>query len=255
MEGKLSKQTWPQSLVSHGWAQTLTAQSPEGGRGGPGGLCPGLGAGKEEPSFQWAQQEAPAPILGANPHSALKKRTPYKFNQIPASSCACHPFPSSSVFLLLQFEYKLDREFLKGCKLSVTDDKDMVLALKNSIIESDVSVQSLPRGLTSLRAVFCSPVPRGPQHRGGCCPRWHVTWQSRAAAVGSCYSQVAAPDLYCTSRKSTRTAGTLKACLDSIRKRIHFCGVIRFLCFLCFLIWKGGIIMPPRVCGRVQWHI
>ncbi|MEJ1278140.1 nebulin [Cricetulus griseus] len=36
------------------------------------------------------------------------------------------------------FEYKLDREFLKGCKLSVTDDKDMVLALRNSLIESDL---------------------------------------------------------------------------------------------------------------------
>lgn len=43
-------------------------------------------------------------------------------------------------FLLSQFEYKLDREFLKGCKLSVTDDKDMVLALRNSLIESDVSI-------------------------------------------------------------------------------------------------------------------
>uniref|UniRef100_A0A8C4N0J8 Nebulin n=1 Tax=Equus asinus asinus TaxID=83772 RepID=A0A8C4N0J8_EQUAS len=36
------------------------------------------------------------------------------------------------------FEYKLDREFLRGCKLSVTDDKDMVLALRNSLIESDL---------------------------------------------------------------------------------------------------------------------
>lgn len=53
------------------------------------------------------------------------------------------PFPIF-LCLLLQFEYKLDREFLKGCKLSVTDDKDMVLALKNSLIESDVSIQSLP---------------------------------------------------------------------------------------------------------------
>lgn len=232
------------------------AQSPEGGGGGPGGLCPGLRAGKEEPSFQWAQQEAPAPILVANPHSALKKRTPYKFNQIPASSCACHPFPSSSVFLLLQFEYKLDREFLKGCKLSVTDDKDMVLALKNSIIESDVSIQSLPRGLTSLRAVFCSPVPRGPQHRGGCCPRRHH-WLGRAERQQ--WEAVTARwplPIYAAPQDNPHAAvGTLKAWLDSIRKRIHFCGVIRFLCFLCFLIWKGGIIMPPRVYGRVQWHI
>jgi hypothetical protein len=45
-----------------------------------------------------------------------------------------------SLFLLSQFEYKLDREFLRGCKLSVTDDKDMVLALRNSLIESDVSI-------------------------------------------------------------------------------------------------------------------
>ena len=47
----------------------------------------------------------------------------------------------SLCFLLSQFEYKLDREFLKGCKLSVTDDKDTVLALRNSLIESDVSIQ------------------------------------------------------------------------------------------------------------------
>lgn len=39
----------------------------------------------------------------------------------------------------LQYEYKLDREFLKGCKLSVTDDKNTVLALNNAILASDVS--------------------------------------------------------------------------------------------------------------------
>ncbi|XP_068101898.1 nebulin isoform X4 [Hyperolius riggenbachi] len=36
------------------------------------------------------------------------------------------------------YEYKLDREFLKGCKLSVTDDKDTVLALKNAEMNSNV---------------------------------------------------------------------------------------------------------------------
>ncbi|XP_029461331.1 nebulin isoform X6 [Rhinatrema bivittatum] len=36
------------------------------------------------------------------------------------------------------YEYKLDREFLKGCKLSVTDDKNTVLALKNAEMNSDV---------------------------------------------------------------------------------------------------------------------
>lgn len=42
-------------------------------------------------------------------------------------------------FFFLQYEYKLDREFLKGCKLSVTDDKNTVLALNNAILASDVS--------------------------------------------------------------------------------------------------------------------
>ena len=51
-------------------------------------------------------------------------------------------------FLLSQYEYKLDREFLKGCKLSVTDDKYMVLALRNSLIESDVSI--LPSTVSAL---------------------------------------------------------------------------------------------------------
>ena len=94
-------------------------------------------------------QEASAPIPAASRHSALQRRIPYKFNQMPASS---------SAFLLFQFEYKLDREFLKGCKLSVTDDKDMVLALRNSIIESDVSIRCLPSWLTSLGAVLCGTV-------------------------------------------------------------------------------------------------
>lgn len=60
--------------------------------------------------------------------------------------CRLSPMPVYPLFLCLlsQFEYKLDREFLKGCKLSVTDDKDMVLALRNSLIESDVSIPSLP---------------------------------------------------------------------------------------------------------------
>ncbi|XP_074072093.1 nebulin-like isoform X12 [Macrotis lagotis] len=57
------------------------------------------------------------------------------------------------------FEYKLDREFLKGCKLSVTDDKDMVLALRNSIIESDLKYKEKhvkERGT-------CQAVPDTPQ--------------------------------------------------------------------------------------------
>lgn len=44
-------------------------------------------------------------------------------------------------FSFLQYEYKLDREFLKGCKLSVTDDKNTVLALNNAILASDVSTE------------------------------------------------------------------------------------------------------------------
>ncbi|KAG9471885.1 hypothetical protein GDO78_022405 [Eleutherodactylus coqui] len=36
------------------------------------------------------------------------------------------------------YEYKLDREFQKGCKLSVTDDKDTVLALRNAEMNSNV---------------------------------------------------------------------------------------------------------------------
>ncbi|XP_053326911.1 nebulin isoform X4 [Spea bombifrons] len=36
------------------------------------------------------------------------------------------------------YEYKLDKQFLKGCKLSVTDDKNTVLALKNNLMNSDV---------------------------------------------------------------------------------------------------------------------
>ncbi|CAH2305485.1 nebulin isoform X10 [Pelobates cultripes] len=36
------------------------------------------------------------------------------------------------------YEYKLDREFLRGCKLSVTDDKNTVLALKNAEMNSNV---------------------------------------------------------------------------------------------------------------------
>ncbi|XP_075687147.1 nebulin [Rhinoderma darwinii] len=36
------------------------------------------------------------------------------------------------------YEYKLDREFQKGCKLSVTDDMDTVLALKNAEMNSNV---------------------------------------------------------------------------------------------------------------------
>ncbi|XP_069838800.1 nebulin isoform X3 [Dendropsophus ebraccatus] len=36
------------------------------------------------------------------------------------------------------YEYKLDREFLKGCKLSVTDDQNTVLALRNAEMNSDV---------------------------------------------------------------------------------------------------------------------
>lgn len=46
-------------------------------------------------------------------------------------------------FFFLQYEYKLDREFLKGCKLSVTDDKNTVLALNNAILASDVSTWTL----------------------------------------------------------------------------------------------------------------
>ncbi|XP_063285587.1 nebulin isoform X19 [Pelobates fuscus] len=36
------------------------------------------------------------------------------------------------------YEYKLDREFLRGCKLSVTDDKNTVLALRNAEMNSNV---------------------------------------------------------------------------------------------------------------------
>ncbi|KAM5152118.1 nebulin isoform 8-T9 [Mantella aurantiaca] len=36
------------------------------------------------------------------------------------------------------YEYKLDREFLRGCKLSITDDIDTVLALKNNQMNSNV---------------------------------------------------------------------------------------------------------------------
>ncbi|MEE6489223.1 hypothetical protein FKM82_015521 [Ascaphus truei] len=36
------------------------------------------------------------------------------------------------------YEYKLDREFLRGCKLSIIDDKDMVLALNNAKMNSNV---------------------------------------------------------------------------------------------------------------------
>nr|DBA19737.1 TPA: hypothetical protein GDO54_015520 [Pyxicephalus adspersus] len=36
------------------------------------------------------------------------------------------------------YEYKLDREFLKGCKLSVTDDKNTFLALRNNEMNSNV---------------------------------------------------------------------------------------------------------------------
>ncbi|KAM8933533.1 nebulin [Pelodytes ibericus] len=36
------------------------------------------------------------------------------------------------------YEYKLDRQFMKGCKLSVTDDKELVLALKNAEMNSNV---------------------------------------------------------------------------------------------------------------------
>ncbi|XP_073490266.1 nebulin isoform X6 [Aquarana catesbeiana] len=40
------------------------------------------------------------------------------------------------------YEYKLDREFLKGCKLSVTDDKNTVLALKNAEMNSNVKYKT-----------------------------------------------------------------------------------------------------------------
>ncbi|XP_069472566.1 nebulin isoform X7 [Ambystoma mexicanum] len=36
------------------------------------------------------------------------------------------------------YDYKLDREWLKGCKLSITDDKDMVLAMRNAEMNSNV---------------------------------------------------------------------------------------------------------------------
>ncbi|XP_063789619.1 nebulin isoform X5 [Pseudophryne corroboree] len=36
------------------------------------------------------------------------------------------------------YDYKLDREFLKGCKLSITDDKETVLALRNAKMNSNV---------------------------------------------------------------------------------------------------------------------
>lgn len=38
-----------------------------------------------------------------------------------------------------QYDYKYDLEFFKGCKISVTDDKNTVLALQNAILASDVS--------------------------------------------------------------------------------------------------------------------
>ncbi|GAB0191287.1 nebulin [Grus japonensis] len=46
--------------------------------------------------------------------------------------------PRHAYKLNSNYEYKLDREFLKGCKLSVTDDKNTVLALNNAILASDI---------------------------------------------------------------------------------------------------------------------
>lgn len=38
-----------------------------------------------------------------------------------------------------QVEYKYDKEMLKGCVISVTDDKNTLLAKKNAELSSDVS--------------------------------------------------------------------------------------------------------------------
>lgn len=42
-------------------------------------------------------------------------------------------------FFNLQVEYKYDKEMLKGCVMSVTDDKYTILAKKNAELASDVS--------------------------------------------------------------------------------------------------------------------
>ncbi len=41
-----------------------------------------------------------------------------------------------------QVEYKYDKEMMKGCVMSVTDDKNTILAKQNSELASNVSVIS-----------------------------------------------------------------------------------------------------------------
>lgn len=43
------------------------------------------------------------------------------------------------IFFYSQVEYKYDKEMMKGCVMSVTDDKLSILAKKNAELGSDVS--------------------------------------------------------------------------------------------------------------------
>lgn len=167
MKGNLRKQNRPQILVSCDWAQTNGSES----RASWGGA----GSQQAEGAWAWPQVwkggaqcavKSKEPLPPFSWH-ALFKGTPYRFNQMLAFSYACHTSTSSSASLPLQFEYKLDREFLKGCKLSVTDDKDMVLALRNSLIESDVSIQSLTPNLAQGCLQQHSPQGHPGKDRGG----------------------------------------------------------------------------------------
>lgn len=46
-------------------------------------------------------------------------------------------------FCNLQVEYKYDKEMLKGCVMSIIDDKCTILAKKNTDLASDVSPFSI----------------------------------------------------------------------------------------------------------------
>lgn len=72
--------------------------------------------------------------------------------QLPAEWCSCHStfyhgfsYREKTICLMnwfvcnSQVEYKYDKEMLKGCVMSISDDKYTILAKQNSELASDVS--------------------------------------------------------------------------------------------------------------------
>lgn len=49
-------------------------------------------------------------------------------------------YVAAVIVLLLQVEYKYDKEMMKGCVIPVVDDKLTILALKNAEMASAVSL-------------------------------------------------------------------------------------------------------------------